>query len=215
MNTNEVVLTSCWHIGLNGSLDSEIIYDLSGSWWKNKPVLLLGDLIDCGIEKGMNFSNKNHPEDQIKEVKRITDILDVRGYVLGNHEQRIFRKIGLNPYIGFLGEPQRRIEINNNKFYLYHGKSNAANIFGEHEKLSRFIDVDVLALGHNHRLAVLNVLKEGKKVVWLRCGSFVKNAEYSIEAGYPPTNVGFVLYNTRTHIARLFRVNKNGRVSEI
>lgn len=215
MKTNEVVLTSCWHVGLEGALDSEIIYDLAGSWWKNKPVLLLGDLIDVGIEKGMNFSNKINPENQIKEVKRIVELLDVSAYCLGNHEKRIFRKIGLNPYVSFLGEPKRRIEINENKFYLYHGKSNAANIFGEHEKLSRFIEADVIALGHNHRLAVLNVLREGKKVVWLRCGSFVKNAEYAIEAGYAPTNTGFVLYNVKTHIARLFSVNENGRVLEI
>lgn len=211
----KVILSGDWHIGLEGTLDEEIIYDLAGSKWKGKPVLLLGDLVDLGLYKGMNFENKFHPQPQYDKALRILELLDVRAYVIGNHEHRVFAAVGLNPYYSLLGKIKHEVVIDNTSFYLFHGKSNAENIFLEHSRLMRFICASVVAAGHNHALAKLDVLQNGSRVTWLRTGSFVDSATYAVDMGLPPRIAGWVEYDTYTAVARLFTINKEGQVSEI
>ena len=114
-----------------------------------------------------------------------------------------------------LGKPQHHVIVDNTVFYLFHGKGYADNIFLEHSKLMNFIDADVIALGHNHALAKQDVLRNRKKITWLRTGSFVKSAEYAVDAGLPPRIMGYVEYDTYRGFARLFRVNEKGQVTEI
>lgn len=212
---SKVILTGDWHVGLEGALDPEIIYDLAGSHWYGKPILLLGDLVDCGLHKGMQFSQTMQPQEQINTVERILEIMDVKTYVLGNHDLRFFKEVGLNPFYHILGKPNHTYVIDNTSFYIFHGRSYAENIFLEHSKLMKFIHADVIAAGHNHALAKLDVLQNKNRVIWLRTGSFVREAEYAVDAGLAPRIAGFVEYDSYRHVARLYRVTNEGKVHEI
>jgi len=183
--------------------------------WRDKPVLLLGDLIDAGLDKGMNFENKLVPGDQIMELKRITDMLDVRAWVMGNHEDRIFKKIGMNPYETFLGKPKTHITIDYVKFFLFHGRSAAHDIFKEHEKLMLYASADCICLGHDHQLAKKDVMRDGSRITLLRTGSFVVHPSYAQKMGFPPSIPGYCEYDTNQMMARLYIVSKEGVVTEI
>ena len=211
----KIILTGDWHVGLQGGLDPDIIYDLAGSHWAGKPILIIGDLVDCGLHKGMQFSQTMQPQEQINTVDRILEIMDVKAYVLGNHDLRFFKEVGLNPFYHRLGKPKREVVVDNTSFYLFHGRSYAENIFLEHSKLMKFIYADVIAAGHNHALAKQDVLQNGRRVVWLRTGSFVKEATYAADAGLAPRIAGYCEYDTYRCIARLFRVSDEGQVQEI
>lgn len=209
------MITGDWHRGLEGVLDTQIICDLASNEWKGKPVILLGDLMDAGLDKGMNFDNTLVPGEQILEVKRITDILDVRAYVTGNHEDRIFKKIGMNPYETFLGKPQSQVTIDYVKFFLFHGRTAAHDIFKEHDKLIGYVSADVYALGHNHQLAKRDLIRDNARITLLRTGSFVLHPNYAQKMGFPPAMPGYVEYDTVDMIARLYLVSKEGVVTEI
>lgn len=211
----KVVITGDFHIGLEGALDSSTIYDLACNEWEGKPVLLLGDLIDAGLDKGMNYENKLIPGDQIMELKRITDMLDVRAYITGNHCDRIFKKVGMNAYETFLGKPRNQITIDYVKFFLHHGKTAAHDIFKEHEKLMLYSSADVYCLGHNHQLAKRDVMRDGARITLLRTGSFVEHPSYAQKMGFPPAMPGFCEYDTEKMMARLYLVSKEGVVEEI
>ena len=216
----KVILTSDWHIGLEGALDSDIIYDVAGSYWVGKPVLLVGDLIDIGLDRGMSFSNKVHPDAQVMEVERICELLDIKAYVLGNHERRVFRTAGLNPYELFLGKENSFIEIDGVIFYIYHGRGNAMDNFAEHRRAVLFIDADVYAMGHSHRLAKEELLRGNellgfKRITLLRTGSFVDWPDYAHRGGFPPSMAGFCEYDTKTRTVTLYRVFSDGTVKKI
>ena len=211
----KVILTGDWHIGLAGAINVDVIYDIAGAKWANKPVLLLGDLIDCGLKKGMNFENEIHPQDQINKAREILEMLDVQGYVNGNHEHRIYSQTGINPWYDLLGKPEHEAVIDTTSFYLLHGKSHAENSFLEHSKLIGFIDANVIAMGHSHVLAKKDILQNGKRCTWLRTGSMIEKAAYADDAGLPPLIPGYAEYDTKKAIARLFRVTVDGKVSEI
>lgn len=213
----KVVISSDWHISLEGALDSQIIYNLACNEWAGKPVLLVGDLMDAAMgDKGMNWENKTVPGDQIIEVKRITDMLDVRAYITGNHEDRIFKKVGMNPYETFLGKPKNHITIDYVKFFLFHGRTAAHDIFKEHDKLMLYATADVYCLGHNHQLAKKDILKDnGARITLLRTGSFVDHPSYAQKMGFPPAMSGYVEYDTVKMMARLYMVSKEGNVTEI
>lgn len=211
----EVIITGDWHIGLEGAYDSQVIYNLACNEWKGKPVLLVGDMIDSGLDKGMNFENKLNPGEQVLEVKRITDMLDVKAYVLGNHEDRVFKKIGLNPYETFLGKPNNQTTIDYVKFFLHHGKTAAHDIFKEHEKLILYSSADVYCIGHNHQLAKKDITRDKARITLLRTGSFVEHPSYAVKMGFPPAMPGFCEYDTEKMVARLYLVSKEGVVEEI
>ena len=211
----KVIITGDWHLGLEGALDSQIIYNLACNEWKGKPVLLVGDMIDAALDKGMNFENKFTPGDQVMELKRITDMLDIRAWILGNHEDRIFKKVGMNPYETFLGKPRNQITIDYVKFFLFHGRTAAHDIFKEHDKLMLYASADVYCIGHNHQLAKKDVIRDGARITLLRTGSFVDHPSYAVKMGFPPAMPGFVEYDTVKMMARLYLVSKEGTVEEI
>ena len=216
----KVILTGDWHIGLEGALDSDLIYDVAGSYWAGKPVLLMGDLIDMGLDRGMNFSNKTHPGAQVMEAERICELLDVKGYVLGNHERRVFRTAGLNPYELFLGKEKDFVTIDYVNFFIYHGRGNAMDIFSEHRKMMLFMDADVYSMGHNHQLAKREVLRgnglcDFSRITLLRTGSFVDWPDYAHRGGFAPAMSGWVEYDTVKLKAQLYRVFRNGTVKKV
>jgi len=210
----KVVLSGDWHIG-QGEISPEMIAEIAKRYWNGKKVILMGDLIDCGIDRGMQFDNEIQPQSQLRWVKIITDKLDVVGYCLGNHEYRVFNEVGLNVYEEYLGKPTHKVEIDEVEFYFAHGRSAAMDIFTEHRRLLQYIDADVIALGHNHTLAKLDVLREDKRITLLRTGSLARGLRYAIEMSLPPTINGWAEYDTRKRAAKLMMIDKNGEVHEI
>ena len=205
----KVIFGGDWHLG-QGEISPEDIHNIIKKYWKDKPVILMGDLIDVGLDRGMQFDNTIQPQEQVRWVKCITDELDVKGYCIGNHDDRIFKATGLNAYESFLGKPSHRITIDDVKFYFTHGKSSAENPWNEHFKLLRHVDADVIAVAHSHVLGKLDVMRDNGRVTLLRTGSLAKGLRYAIEAHYAPTICGWAEYDCKTRMARLIMVKGKG-----
>ena len=211
----KVVITGDWHIGSRSSIflkNKKLLQER----WDGKLLILIGDLIDCGIDRGMQFDNNENTQDQINEVEDFLMDFKVLGYVTGNHEERIFIKTGIRLYESMLHmEPSNEIDLGGKHFYISHGISAAQNTFLEHDKFLRYIpESDVLALGHSHELAKRSVLRGGKLMYIVRTGSFLVGARYANNAGMAPKVPGWCEYDTvRSHLELLGLVN--GRVKRL
>ena len=210
---SKVILASDFHIGAS-TVSVEEILKIKNKYWLGKPVLLLGDLIDAGLDRGMQFDNNLNPDEQIVEVKKVLKGLDVRTALIGNHEVRFFKNAGINIY-KLMDYPQiHELTIDGCSFYLSHGKSAARNPLTEFTKFFEFVDADVIALGHNHRLLAVNMMRGGRRVVLVRTGSFIGYAPYAIENGYADTIKGWVEVDTKKKTAQCYALI-NGRVLKI
>ena len=209
----KVILTGDWHLGA-GTADVDEILRVKERYWLGKPIILMGDLIDAGLNRGMQFDNKLNPDAQIEELKKVLKGLDVRTALIGNHEQRFFKEAGINIY-KFLELPQKHeLSIDGCSFYISHGKSAARNPLTEFSKFFEFVDADIIALGHNHRLLAVNMVRGGKRVVLCRTGSFIGHASYAKENGYADTIKGWISVNTKSKVATCYSLI-NGRVLKI
>ena len=209
----KVVLTGDWHLGASTSSVEEILR-VKERYWLGKPAILMGDLMDAGLNRGMQFDNVLNPDKQIEEVKKVLKGLDVRTALIGNHEQRFFKEAGINIY-KLLELPQiHELTIEGCSFYVSHGKSAARNPLTEFTKFFEFVDADVIALGHNHRLLAVNMVRGGRRVVLCRTGSFIGYAPYAIESGYADTIKGWVEVDTKSKVAMCYSII-NGKVMKI
>lgn len=203
ITANTVLLIGDLHIGLN-TVDFDKLLTLAKKYWTKNPVLMMGDYVDCGLEKGYNFDNKNHPQDQIDQFRELRKVLDVRGWVLGNHGARIRKATGLNPFIDIFGIPEsHEIEINGKRFYINHGKSAAMNHFLEHQGYLKWVDASYVCLGHSHFLGKVTYLKGGELCTLIRTGGFAGSPGYSKTAGFPPQLLGWVEIDTSANIVHL------------
>ena len=215
----KVILTGDWHIGSPASSFMEIM-SIKQKYWLGKPVILMGDLIDAGLDRGMQFDQEYNATEQIERVRRALKGLDIRSCLIGNHEQRIFRQTGLELY-KILGYPELHyVEIDNCSFYVTHGRSGAKNPLTEFTKLFEFVDADIIAIGHSHDLGVWNKVRgrtangEGRRVVLVRTGSFLEGAAYSLQNGYAPKIKGFLVVDTKKKTAQVYSLI-NGKVMKI
>ena len=210
----KVILASDFHIGASTVSVDEILA-VKKKYWLGKPIILLGDLIDCGLNRGMQFDNNLNPDKQIEEVKKVLKGLDVRTALIGNHEQRFFKEAGINIY-KVLGYPQvHELTIDSCSFYVSHGKSAARNPLTEFTKFFEFVDADIIAMGHNHRLLAVNMVRGGRRVVLCRTGSFIGHATYAIENGYADTIRGWVEVDTRKKTAQCYGYFGRNQVMKI
>lgn len=194
-----VILTGDWHIGA-GSVDFDELKYVAKRYWKGHPVILLGDLVDMGIDRGMEFSNKMQPQEQMDKLEEMEGLIDTRGYCIGNHDVRIFKKTGLNPYKQiFKQNPSHEFEMDGRIIYFNHGKSVAQNPYGEHLNYAKWAIGDVIALGHSHVLGYLPVMRYNKLNFYVRTGSFLGAEDYAVENGYQPLIKGWAEYDTKTN----------------
>lgn len=209
----KVIVTGDWHIGAETASVEEILR-VKERYWLGKPVLLMGDLMDAGLDRGMQFSNNLNPDKQVEEVKEVLKGLDVRTALIGNHEIRFFKTAGLNIF-KILGYPQEHeLMIKGCSFYVSHGKSAARNPLTEFTKFYEFVDADIIALGHNHVLGAWNVWRGKRRVVLCRTGSFIGYATYALENGYAPTIKGWIEVDTKSKVATPYSLI-NGKVMKI
>jgi predicted phosphodiesterase len=210
----KTILTGDFHIG-SGTTSVEEILRVKEKYWLDKPIILMGDLMDAGLDRGMQFDNKLNPDIQIEEVKEVLEGLDVRTALIGNHEYRFFRNAGINIY-KVLGYPQEHeISIDGCSFYVSHGKSAARNPLTEFTKFFEFVDADIIALGHNHVLGAWNIWRGKHRVVLCRTGSFIGYATYALDNGYPPTIKGWIEVDTRKKTAQCYGHFGKGVVKKI
>ena len=209
----KVILAGDFHIGAE-SVDIDEILAVKKKYWMGKPIILMGDLLDAGLDRGMQFSQSMNPDAQIEEVGIVLKDLDVRTALIGNHEIRFFKTAGINIY-KLMGYPQiHELTIDGCSFYVTHGASAAKNPLTEFTKLFEFVDTDVIAIGHNHDLGVWNKMRGGKRVVLCRTGSFLSGAIYSLQNAYPPKIKGWIEVDTRKKVATCYSLI-NGRVMKI
>lgn len=209
----KVILTGDWHIGAE-TVDVDEILRVKKKYWLGKPIILMGDLIDAGLDRGMQFAQNLNPDRQIEEVNSLLEDLDVRTALIGNHEVRFFEKAGINIY-KLMGYPQEHeITIDGCSFYVSHGKSAAKNPLTEFTKFFEYVDADIIALGHIHRLLAVNIIRANRRVVLLRTGNFLGYATYAIENGYAKTIKGWVEVDTKSKVATCYSLIK-GKVMKI
>ena len=196
-----IILTGDWHTGTEADMRQ-----IDQTLPKTTPLILMGDLIDAGISRGMQW-NQDNVTRQIEYLQEILSKRRVLGYVLGNHENRIVRLTGLNPYYSFLGKPKSEYEIPYTK-PDYRGFSKVRSIVVEHGtrviqnplvQLRTFAqihpNVDVLALGHDH---TVGFWREGKQ--WLvRTGHLQEYPEYARKAILPKKVMGYIKYSIKNN----------------
>ena len=202
-NENTLLLISDVHMGAS-TVDVDAIKALATKYWLKKPIALLGDLCDLGLDRGMEFDQKYGPQMQVDLVNEVFSPLDVRVYVVGNHENRIYTKVGLTPYIDIFGmKPANTLELNGREIFINHGKSAAENFFLEFQKYVKYVDTDLIALGHSHDLARI-AFQRGKKIQHLvRTGSFLGRPRYVVNAGFAPKIPGWAEYDTVKNVVNL------------
>jgi len=214
-NMVKVVLAGDFHLGAQG-VDIKAFKNVVKHWFTGKPIILMGDLIDSGIDRGMQFDNVLTPQEQINLLTEILEPLDIIAYVNGNHENRFFKKTGINILETILKrQPQNKVEVDGRLIYINHGISAAENSFKEFEKYLKFVTADVYALGHNHDLSYKAQLQNGKLSYFVRTGTFMSATKYTIERGYAPKIRGWIEYDTCKHYITLYGLINGGVVRKI
>ena len=161
---------------------------------KGTSLILMGDLMDSGISSGMNW-NQNNLTEQILNLQDILENQDVLGYVLGNHEMRIWRQTGLNPYVTMLGKEKDVYEVDGKCICIEHGTRVPQDVLRQVRDLSMIHpEADVIALGHNHELVnYVNHLGQ-----WLiRTGHLQCYPDYARRAMLLPKIPGYMEYDTK------------------
>ena len=192
-----IILTGDWHIQTED--DKNRINSILPN---TTPLILMGDLIDSGIDKGMQWNQENVTT-QIEYLQEILSKRRVLGYVLGNHEARIERITGLNPYYSFLGKPKSEYNIKYGvpfkffrKIIVEHGTRVVQNPLAQLKEFAKIHpEADVLALGHDH---TVGFWRDGNQ--WLvRTGHLQEYPEYARRAILPKKVLGYIKYSLKNN----------------
>lgn len=190
-----VVLSGDWHIASKDDA-SFVSKWLKDHLKKDDELILMGDLVDSGISRGMGWDQESVNE-QLIYLKKILERYTVLGYVLGNHERRIFIKTGLNPYQMLLGDEKTFYPEQNLTIAIEHGKSGAQNPVFELLRLAQvYPDADVVALGHNHELGIYML---PHRVIGLRTGTLQRYPDYARRFVMIPKVLGCIRYKPNTN----------------
>lgn len=188
----------------------------------------MGDAFDVGLCFGTKhidsvFSNNLTPSEQIDAF--VNDFRSLKSQfvavVTGNHERRASNLTTINPLkvmadrlnIPYYGA-SRVLRWNSKRVFVAHGASSGeltdfTKILNSHEGL------DAVCLAHTHQLSNKRIRRftvdshgrtKEKHIELVRCGSFLKDAEYAKLVLHPPTPIGSAflqLSNDGTLKARL------------
>lgn len=188
----KVSITGDWH--LDGTEESRKHVKKWVNKMKGTSLILMGDLIDSGISSGMNW-NQNSVSEQITHLQEILKRRKVLGYVLGNHEMRIWRQTGLNPYLTLLGKEKDFYEVDGKTICVAHGTRVPQDVIRQLRDLASIHPkADLCALGHNHELvSYINYLGQ-----WLvRTGHLQCYPDYAKRAMLLPKVSGYIEYDTK------------------
>lgn len=205
-------LASCIHIGAREHDADLLAAYLRAAERRRWRIALLGDLLDCGMPIGTKhpesvWQNVMTPEQQIehavalfKPLRRQIDMI-----VSGNHPDRVYKMCGIQPERQIareLGVPYGHgwgsFMYRGKHVLVAHGVSGA--LYADVTKmLVAFEGADIFAIGHTHKLFVdevqRNIVRPGRvprkrDILVVRCGSFLKDAEYARPKLYAPLRTG-------------------------
>lgn len=152
-----------------------------------------------------------------EQLRPLSDRLDL--LVPGNHEDRIFRAVGICPVrdvADFLEVPYAkaaamvvyRVGDQEYEFYVRHGTGNGQSL-AQLAKGAGVARADVYVTGHTHRQAATSddfMVREGARMVYrhryfVSSGSFLGYEKYAAARGYVPTRIGAprVFLDGRSH----------------
>jgi predicted phosphodiesterase len=211
-----VLLISDIHIG-SQTTDVEEIKMLAKKYWRGIPIILLGDLIDAGIDRGMQFNNSYDPQDSVDIVKEIFQPLNIIGYLLGNHEQRVSKTVGIDVYRHIFNmEKATTVTVNDREIYFSHGRSTAENMFLEFQKIVKWCSADLVGMGHSHDLARITFMRGEKIQHLVRTGSFIGREQYAVDNNYAPKIRGWCDFDTVANFVHLKAINdETGEIYDI
>ena len=207
MKQKNIVFLGDWHI--RNREDANRI----SNWLKDHinpktdTLILMGDLIDTGLDRGMGW-DQDSVNQQLIYLKKILDRYSILGYILGNHERRIWIKTGMNPYQMIYGDETTSYQIEiKTKSKLSIGKIDIdviLNIEIEHGRsaahdptleLSRLQQAHpyayIVALGHSHDLGIY-ALPNG--VIGIRTGTLQEYPDYARRSIMIPKTQGCIRY---------------------
>ena len=194
MRERSIILTGDWHI--RNAKDATRVHKTLP---KSLPFILMGDLIDTGIDRGMQW-NQDNVNLQVGYLQEILKTRRVLGYVLGNHEERIVERTGLNPYQSFLGKPETDYFFKGEYgriWYLSieHGTKSVQNPLTQLESLAGIHpSASMIALGHDHSLGIWRGMSQ-----WLvRTGHLQPYPEYAKKAILKPKPMGYIKVSLKT-----------------
>lgn len=164
----------------------------------------MGDLADFGVKKPMLFQNTLKPQEQVTQVSEIFKPLDIRAFCVGNHDNRLFKEVGINIWITiFEMQPSNTIDINGHTIYFNHGSSSGNSAFLEHNKYIYSVKGNLIALAHSHLLAKKTILRQGEMTHLVRTGGFLGREFYVQMAGYAEQLKGWCEFDTVNNIVHL------------
>jgi len=155
-------------------------------------VLLMGDLIECGITGSVGdsvYTQKLNPQEQLEDTVELLSPLAQAGLILGlhggNHEDRVFKTTGINVakmMAGTLGVPYLhqacwnifRVGKQSYTVYSMHGASGSRFIYTKLKAatdISHYFRADVIAHAHVHDVAAHTIERQSinkrmKKIVY-------------------------------------------------
>lgn len=162
-----------------------------------KCLILLGDMIDTGIGSGMNWNQETITE-QLRQFYDVVRNKKILGYILGNHEYRVFKATGLNVYDSMLGGETSGFKFSNGAYIVIeHGSRAPENQVKQIQDLAdKFPTASLCALGHTHGLMVDRNYNEQ----WLvRTGHLQLYPRYAEDKIMKPKARGYIRYNTKTN----------------
>ena len=185
----DVAITGDWH--LDGTLKQFRFVKRVVNKMPNR-LILMGDMIDSGISGGMNWKQEN-VSIQISQFMKIIKGKKILGYVLGNHEQRIYRLTGLNIYESILGPEISSYKIQNHRIEIEHGSRAPQDQAKQVQDLaSIYPRAHICCLGHTHGL----MIQRNSTDQWLvRTGHLQLYPDYARRKMMPPKALGYIRYN--------------------
>lgn len=147
------------------------IGDIKGTNELENRILLMGDILDCGIKSaigGSVYENSMTMQEQIDFVVQILKPLANRidGYVQGNHEYRIYKETGIDvskvicdrlniPYLNYSGVVTYSLNKRAYNINMFHGKSGGGveNALRKCKEMANKVNADIYLMGHCHHKA--------------------------------------------------------------
>lgn len=204
-----LAIFSCIHIGDPNSREELFVGSLKSMDSVGADMIFIGDLINNGQWYGTKHVGSTWDDKEIPDVQKERAITllkpfrkRIRRIISGNHSGRTRKATSFDPEIEIArrlgipyGKPSGIYRHEGISVFLAHGVSGA-----DFKKvLAGWSHVDVIAIGHTHQLyweKVRRVVVSGtgrqtlKETSLIRCGTYLDQPRYAMEALYPPTPLG-------------------------
>lgn len=194
---------------------------LKGIDKENSRIILMGDILEVGLKDSIGasvYEQKSNVQEQVQLAKEIfwdyRDIID--GYVIGNHENRVWERSGLdlalylsqvlgieNKYLRYQGLISYAWNRRSYTIHAFHGAGGGTTLGSAINKVvkqSDIVSADLYLAGHTHQVASgkkdyfvpdsrsLTLSKQTQ--VFVACGSMLDYEEGYAEAkGLLPTTL--------------------------